>query len=325
MATKTKKKPDKKVVKTPLKATAEKTAPPAPLTWATTHDGKGYTSAVQGGAYTIDRVPDATPAKYNANHFDGGMGKTTKLVEAGTLKQCKSAADTHAAKHPAPTVKGVVETAKVAEDPFAAFDATVAESTTTKKKTVYRLEGLALNTVFSVPDSGIVGQLLDKNACEAKVRIHKPGAGVVVERWAPGAEVLLGGDKTLLNGHIGTEVTTKSRPSSDRVTVDVKNTTKVTVECTAGSKGGKRYTVMGKPVTHVLRWMGYEGWSMEEAKGAIAALGLDVQPPTFSAQIASGRYSKKNNGEAGSHGDVPELTTDQQKALNGIKPKVAAK
>lgn len=61
--------------------------------------------------------------------------------------------------------------------------------------------------------------------------------------------------------------------------------------------GAKKYTVLGHPVTAVLRWMGKDAWTFAEARACLKALGLaDVSDNTVKAQLLTGR---KGDGYAG--------------------------
>jgi hypothetical protein len=59
-----------------------------------------------------------------------------------------------------------------------------------------------------------------------------------------------------------------------------------------GEKGA-RYTLLGFPVTSVLRWMGSKGWSIAEALGALGALGLPCSPVTVATQVRDGKNGKR--------------------------------
>lgn len=68
-------------------------------------------------------------------------------------------------------------------------------------------------------------------------------------------------------------------------------------EVTTDPAGAKKYTVLGHPVTAVLRWMGKDAWSFTEARACLKALGLpDVSDNTVKAQLLTGR---KGDGYAG--------------------------
>lgn len=70
---------------------------------------------------------------------------------------------------------------------------------------------------------------------------------------------------------------------------------------------GARQSLFGFPVTHVLRWMGKDDWTMQEATVAMQRLGMDVAKATISAQLLAGRK--------GQRGEPANLTQDQIKQL----------
>ena len=67
--------------------------------------------------------------------------------------------------------------------------------------------------------------------------------------------------------------------------------------------GSKRKKLFGYNATAILRWMGKDEWTMEDAKKACKALGLDVADGTITAQLAAGRK--------GTRGEPAPLTKKQ--------------
>jgi SPP1 gp7 family putative phage head morphogenesis protein len=64
----------------------------------------------------------------------------------------------------------------------------------------------------------------------------------------------------------------------------------------------------GHQPTAVLRWMGQDGWSAEDAQRAMQASGVEVSLPTIKTQLGAGR--------TGQRGDPAKLTNDQIIELN---------
>lgn len=107
----------------------------------------------------------------------------------------------------------------------------------------------------------------------------------------------------------------QSLPKSSSTPVVVQNTTNVPVVVTAGKKGGMRYTVYNYPVTHILRWMGFEAWTLEEINRCFGKLGIiAVDPNTIKAQWNAGKVG----GDCMGRGPVPPLTTSQKQTLTQL-------
>lgn len=88
----------------------------------------------------------------------------------------------------------------------------------------------------------------------------------------------------------------------------VENLAKIPVE-----KNGTKYKVFGLPVTNIIRWMGADAWTEEDARTVLDLLGLqDVKRNTIVAQLRDGR----NGGKV--YGDIPKLTGDQADQLNKV-------
>jgi serine/threonine protein kinase len=69
-----------------------------------------------------------------------------------------------------------------------------------------------------------------------------------------------------------------------------------------------RYTLLGFPVTAVLRWMGKQGWTKEEALKALAYFKIDCSPLTVAAQISGGAKGRR--------GDPAPITAEQARELD---------
>lgn len=74
-------------------------------------------------------------------------------------------------------------------------------------------------------------------------------------------------------------------------------------------KPGKRTALLGRHATAVIRWMGVEGWSFEEAKRTLRRLGVPVADATIRIQLRAG--AKKD----ADRGPPAELTTEEGNAL----------
>lgn len=78
----------------------------------------------------------------------------------------------------------------------------------------------------------------------------------------------------------------------------------------APSKTKSRYDLFGFPVTSVLRALGKDGWNVEQASKALAALNIPCAPATIAIQIKA--------GAKGERGDPASLTAEHWKQLNAI-------
>ena len=76
----------------------------------------------------------------------------------------------------------------------------------------------------------------------------------------------------------------------------------------SGESGkGNRYTIFGKSVTSVLRWMGKQGWEFEDARKAVRSAGCECSDVTIRIQLLAGADGKR--------GKPARLTKEQQLAL----------
>lgn len=73
------------------------------------------------------------------------------------------------------------------------------------------------------------------------------------------------------------------------------------------TRGKKRYSIFGLPVTAILRWMGKEDWTPEQAKQALAKEGIVVAKTTLQSQL--------HGGKVGRRGPPAKLTKEQRKTL----------
>lgn len=65
----------------------------------------------------------------------------------------------------------------------------------------------------------------------------------------------------------------------------------------------KSRKMFGRPVTHIIRWMGAEGWDKDQAFQVLRSLDIEVAVGTVHAQL--------RGGVKGNRGEIPELTEDQ--------------
>jgi hypothetical protein len=71
------------------------------------------------------------------------------------------------------------------------------------------------------------------------------------------------------------------------------------------ASGNPRYTLFGKSVTSVLRWMGKQGWDKETAARVLKAEGITVDDQTVRSQVNGWDY----------RGEPAELSKDEEKKL----------
>lgn len=69
----------------------------------------------------------------------------------------------------------------------------------------------------------------------------------------------------------------------------------------------KRTKLFGYPITSILRWMGKEKWSFQEARNSMDALEVDVADATIRAQLRAGKL--------GERGEPADLTEEQINSL----------
>jgi hypothetical protein len=108
--------------------------------------------------------------------------------------------------------------------------------------------------------------------------------------------------------------------------VDIKpNRYGIPVTAKVSVKSKKAHpTIFGITPRAILRWMGHDGWTYDQARAVIEKLGLlrffeNTKTDHIRDQTSSGR--KGNRDQGGWAGDIPELTDDQKKKLRAIKPK----
>ncbi len=91
------------------------------------------------------------------------------------------------------------------------------------------------------------------------------------------------------------------------------------------SPSGKVYaTIFDHKARAVVRWMGQDGWTYDEAVSALTKLDLwkffkDTKTDHVSNNLASGKRGDKKDG--GWVGDVPKLSGEEAKALKALKSK----
>lgn len=74
-----------------------------------------------------------------------------------------------------------------------------------------------------------------------------------------------------------------------------------------GGVRGQRYEMFGHPVTAVFRWMGKQGWTIEQAMKAIAHFNIACSPSTVKIQVKA--------GSVGQRGEPAALTAEQAQQL----------
>ncbi len=72
----------------------------------------------------------------------------------------------------------------------------------------------------------------------------------------------------------------------------------------------KRASLFGQPVTAVIRWMGDDGWSFDQAYAALAKLKIPVADTTIKAQLRA--------GQRGERGDPAKLSATQEHELYAL-------
>lgn len=97
-------------------------------------------------------------------------------------------------------------------------------------------------------------------------------------------------------------------------TADLPRTRRVEIDVRVGGTDKKRmWWVFGKPLSAVIRWMGSEGWTREDAERALRLMGVVSSPDTVRSQLDDAR-------PWGDHkrGPAAELTAEQKAALNRL-------
>lgn len=72
--------------------------------------------------------------------------------------------------------------------------------------------------------------------------------------------------------------------------------------------------------TAVLRWMGKEGWSFEDAKKVLKARGLNVKDPTIKTQLSAGRLGKRGAPAKLTDLQVDILKKTRERATTTVTP-----
>jgi len=69
----------------------------------------------------------------------------------------------------------------------------------------------------------------------------------------------------------------------------------------------KRKRIFGFPITSVVRWMGKEGWTLDEARIAIRTLNCDITDSTLRTQLTAGKNGKRGEPAKLSISETEEL------------------
>lgn len=159
---------------------------------------------------------------------------------------------------------------------------------------------LYLNKVFEISQ---VQQGLYKQTWEALIETREePVEYSTAYREAEFNRCILGTSDTPPPAGINGKSTQKGATQPATIT-----TTREGHTVAEGGKGGKRFKVLDLPVTAVLRYLAFNGWSKKEITEIMQALELPVAPATITAQYGSGV-----KGNAGQHGKIPELNQSQK-------------
>lgn len=98
---------------------------------------------------------------------------------------------------------------------------------------------------------------------------------------------------------------------SDAVVQEDVEVEKVAVEKKVGEPR-RKYDVLGFPVTSVLRWMGKEGWTIDQAAAVLTKLGCNCSPATVKIQVRAGA-----KGDTSEKGPPADLSPEQAQVLRG--------
>lgn len=85
---------------------------------------------------------------------------------------------------------------------------------------------------------------------------------------------------------------------------------------TTGTKG-QRYELFGFPITAVLRWMGKNEWTKEEALKVVKHFKIECSPSTVGIQVKA--------GAKGERGEPANITAEQAGEMSAIAGKSSAK
>lgn len=88
-------------------------------------------------------------------------------------------------------------------------------------------------------------------------------------------------------------------------------TKKVKEETTEEPKTKARFSILGRPATLVIRWMGAQGWSKAEVRKVLDKLNLPVKDKTIECQLRGGKNHKL-------YGPPPKLGKEEAKQLNAL-------
>ncbi len=151
---------------------------------------------------------------------------------------------------------------------------------------------LKVGTVFHL--DGRFGSLLSGGPdVDAKVFIDNKK----IEYWSAGTEVILGVPGALRSPPvivrddlIGTgQAALEALPATTRAKGKAKVAPAPVAQPTpVAHKVANRYTLLGKSLTSVLRWMGKHGWTVERAAEVLIANKIDCAESTLKSQIVAG-------------------------------------
>lgn len=91
------------------------------------------------------------------------------------------------------------------------------------------------------------------------------------------------------------------------------------VEVTQSETG--KYSVAGESLTSLFRWMGFKGWTHEQALATMQNLG--IAPEAFKETTLRLQMNSGKKGEASHYGPVPTLSDEQAEALERAAGKAA--
>lgn len=154
------------------------------------------------------------------------------------------------------------------------------------------LVNLPINSHFYVPETGHHGILLKVNQSMAFVRVRRAQeSGATFQNWSAGTTVMRGGP-----GPDAKEVqeafdAIESTPAPKRGKFTIVSIGGVPTSSQQGEGAKKaRYSLVGHPVTAVLRYMGLMGWDKAKARECLNKHGLDaVSDSTIGVQLSKGK------------------------------------
>lgn len=187
--------------------------------------------------------------------------------------------------------------ARAAVEQFVAEEAKPTESAPARPRNpnLFELRHLPKGTRFTAPGTARRGQLLDLGSWGAKVKFTDKDGNTKTADWALGTEVLIAGP-AFDEDWARRDDPVASSPEGGEGTVREPG------------ERGKRYDLLGFPVTAVMRRLGKEGWDLDRVKRALAAMGVACSDSTTSIQVRA--------GAKGDRGEPAALTKEQLKLLS---------